>query len=274
MKHILWLFLLGSSILSIAQTNKDQAQIPLDDFVVREGKGQPWVIPYPQLREADLLWEKRIWRVIDTREKMNLLFRYPQLPLIKIFNDAILSGEIKAYHPVDDKFTALLPKEELRQLLNKQDTVEIMDPETYEVFFKIAENEFDPESVKRYRVKEVWYFDTRYSQLKVRILGVAPLREVFDDQGNFLYETPLYWIYYPQARNLLARHAIFNPQNDKKVLSWEDLWEMRYFSSTITKESNIHDRRLQDYLSGVALLQEADKIKQEIFNFEHDLWTY
>ena len=94
------------------------------------------------------------------------------------------------------------------------------------------------------------------------------------DNGNFRYEKPMFWIDYPEAREILAREKVFNYGNDASPLTWEDQLERRFFSSYIFKESNVHDRRLQEYLSGVDLLLEADKIKNEIFNFENDLWTY
>jgi len=56
------------------------------------------------------------------------------------------------------------------------------------------------------------------------------------------------------------------------------MFENRYFSSFITKKSNVNDFRLVDYdnlrENGVDMLLESNKIKEEIFNFEHDLWSY
>ena len=34
-------------------------------------------IPYPFLREADVTWSKRMWRLVDLREKMNHPLYYP-----------------------------------------------------------------------------------------------------------------------------------------------------------------------------------------------------
>jgi len=132
----------------------------------------------------------------------------------------------------------------------------------------------NPEDVKRFRMKEVWFFDEETSTLQVRILGIAPLIDVNDENGNFLYEQPMFWIYYPAVRELLAKERVFNPGNDASPNTWEDLMEMRFFSSYIYNESNVYDRSLQMYLSGVDLLLEAESIKNEIFNFEHDLWSY
>ena len=123
-------------------------------------------------------------------------------------------------------------------------------------------------------MKELWYFDEATSQLKVRILGIAPLLDHFDDAGNYTYTLPLFWSYYPDCRDLLSRFQVFNTGNETSPISWEDYLEMRYFSSYITKESNVYDRRVEDYLTGVDMLLESDKIRMDIFNFEHDLWSY
>ena len=84
----------------------------------------------------------------------------------------------------------------------------------------------------------------------------------------------MFWVYYPDARYMFARHTAFRTGNDASPLTWEDILEMRFFSSHIYKERNVLDLRLKDIYSGVDLLLEGEKIKQEIFNFEHDLWSF
>ena len=108
-----------------------------------------------------------------------------------------------------------------------------------------------------------------------RILGIAPLVSVFDKStGDFKYEKPLFWIHYPTSREVFARYQVFNPVNDASVMSWEDVFEMRQFAATIYKESNVADRRIEEYASGRDQLLEGQKISSEIFNFEHDLWSW
>jgi gliding motility associated protien GldN len=277
-KLILINFFACMTIMLSAQGNlifeSTQPNAPMDDVVERKLNEQKRVLPYAPQREGDIFWEKRIWRIIDTREKMNLPFRYPEKPLVSILIDGIKSGEITAYSPIDDKFSTQLNSEELSLQIYRRDTFRVVDPVTLEETLTVAEDDFNPDNVKRFRLKEIWYFDTNTSTLKVRILGIAPLVEEYDRFGNFRHEKPLFWVHYPSSREILARHIVFNPWNDKSVMSWEDLLEMRFFSSYITKESNVHDRRLEDYLSGVDLLLESEKIRMEIFNFEHDLWSY
>lgn len=246
---------------------------PVNDIVQPKILKQKRILPYAPVQERDIMWKKYVWRIIDVREKMNLPFVYPNAPFFEIITKAAQKGDLALYSPEDDQFSYNLSDDELHQMLFEQDTVEIID-ENFISRFVPVENNLNYENVKRFRIKEVWYFDSHYSAMKVRILGVAPLVEVLDENGNFKYERPLFWAAYNELRPVLAKKRVFNPRNDAANTSWEDLMEMRYFASTIIKASNVHDRKIEDYLTGVDALLEAEKIKQEIFNFEQDLWSY
>lgn len=260
--------------LQAQMLNEPETQTPLDGIVDYSHLQQKRALEYPPVRAADVLWEKRIWRELDTREKMNLPFRYEKAPLFSILLKGIEEGELEVYSPENDQFSLPLSYDELAKSLYKVDTIPVFDPITYIETYQIVQNDVDPQDVVRYRIKEVWYFDSKYAALRVKILGIAPIIQEFDDNGNFRFERPLFWVYYPDARDFLAQHAIYNNGNDKPTMSWEDLLEMRFFASHITKESNVFDKRLEDTYSGKELLQEADKIRMEIFNYEHDMWSY
>ena len=248
------------------------AQQALDDITNRSIMQERRVLPYQPIREADIFWEKRIWRVIDTREKMNLPFMYPEAPFFEIITEAASKGDIQLYTTEDDKFTYQL--DNVDDILYSSDTTAIYDDETGQVIYVPVENTLNYEDIKRFRIKEVWFFNEQTSRMQVRILGIAPLQEVFDENGNFRYEKPMFWVHFPSLRQVLARHQVFNTDNDASPISWADLFEMRYFASYIYKESNVRDNRLDMMYSGVDMLLEGEKIKQEIFNFEHDLWSY
>lgn len=254
--------------------NDAESARPLDGIVEKKIRQEKRVLDYPSLRENDLLWEKHIWRLIDTREKMNLAFRYPGRHFFDLLVDGVEQGKIKAYSPESDDFSYPMSQQDVLQDLVQMDTVIVYDPITLEPTLQIIENHLNPEKIVRYRLKEVWYFDKKHGSMKVRILGIAPMIVEEDENGNFKYERPLFWVYYPDCREWLARHEFYNEGNDHRQLSWEDLFEMRRFASYITKESNVLDERLQDRLSGLDRLMESDRIKQEIFNYESDLWSY
>ena len=259
----------------ITESSEPQEEQFIDDIVQRRIIFEDRILPYEPLREADIPWEKRIWRVIDVREKLNLPFQYPEMPFITILMDAAMAGDITVFSGEDDKFSSPIHPEEVASMMTNIDTQLVIDPDTYEEEVKIVRNEMDPSDVKRYRVKEIWYFDRESSRMKVRILGIAPIIDKYDDNGNFLFELPMFWVYYPQVREQLSKHRVFNDKNDRAPMTWYDLFENRQFSSYIIKQSNVLDYRLKDYgLQGVDLLLESEKIKQELFNFEHDLWSY
>jgi hypothetical protein len=75
-----------------------------------------------------------------------------------------------------------------------------------------------------------------------------------------------------------VNYEVFNRQNDAARLTYDDWFEQRLFSSYIIKQSNEHDNKIKEYDefkdNGVAALLEADRIKQELFEKEHDLWEY
>lgn len=233
-------------------------------------------LPYAPVREADILWEKRVWRVIDTREKINLPFRHPEQSLFNVLAEGLAAGELQAYSPEDDRFLAILTNEEIQEKLIRRDTVIIIDPITEDFSTQVVVDEFDPARIKRWRIQEVWYQDTRYSQLQVRIIGIAPLLEttVSDGGGDINYESPLFWINYSDARHWLAQHPVATFGNDHSRTSWEDLFSMRRFHSYIYKESDMRGRRLEDYLSGTDLLLQSKKIERTIQNREMDMWSY
>lgn len=234
-------------------------------------------LPYEYVREADVMWSKKIWRTIDTRQKMNLPFTYPQRPLAQILHTAAMRGDIKAYDPnVDnaDQFKKVMSTSDVAGIGVHVDTIIVLNPETLEEEIKIVRTEFTWDQVKKYKIKEIWFFDTKTSSMQVRILGIAPVMEDKDANGNVRGDRTMYWLYYPDLRDMLAKEEAFVPGNDQKALSWEDMMESRRFESYIYKESNVYDRAIVEYASGKDIQLEADRIKNEMMEYEHDLWSY
>lgn len=248
---------------------------PRDNFYDRYLYTEKKVITYDFIHEKDVFWERRIWRLIDIREKMNHPFKYEKEPFITILLNHAKAGDITLYHTFDDQFSQAMTPDETKNIGSSVDTIITFDPETFEEIVQVVVNDLNPEDIKKYRIKEVYYFDEETSTMSVRILGIAPIIDRVDDNGNFLNSGPMFWAYYPELREILARHESFNAQNDAARMSWEDVFEARMFASYIIKESNVYDRRIQDYKTNpMDMLLESDKLKEQIFHFEHDLWDY
>lgn len=271
----LFAYLLGLCLLPaivLAQATSEQA--PLDGLTEDIDRATARVLPYPPLRSADILWEKHVWRVIDTREKINLPFRYERRPLIRVLLDGLAEGQYRAYSAETDDFHFVLETDDFLNSLSRIDTVPVRDPESGHVSLQIVKEEFDPSRIMRYRIKEIWYFDSQTSQQRVRVLGIAPLIEAYDELGKLLYERPLCWFYLPHCRNWLSQQIVYTEGNDRPLMSWDDLFEMRFFDSHISKEKNAHDRRLEDYLTGRDLLEQSGRIERTVQHREMDVWEH
>jgi len=249
---------------------------PIDGIIRKHQVHERIVLDWAQPREGDIFWEKRIWRQIDVREKMNKSFMYPEGPFFTMLKNAVEAGDVTAYN--DEKFQNKLTVDDVRAKISRSDTVAKPDIETGEVKMVVVPNDINIEDIKTFRIKEVWYFDSQLSRLFVRIIGIAPIYSKTDEMGNYIGEQVMFWVNYPESRKVFSRQTFFNPGNDASPLSWDDMFEMRFFSSYIIKESNVYDNRLADFPSlkenGVDRLLEGDKIKNEIFNYEQDLWSY
>jgi gliding motility associated protien GldN len=188
------------------------------------------------------------------------------------------NGDIAVFE--DEFFREPLTIDDIDKKLNRVDTTTVFDYDTYEEKVEVVRSSINWENIKKYRLKEVWYFDKETSVIKSRILGISPiLDEVDADTGELKYSLPLFWIYYPEAREHMAKFRVENDGNDISPMSWYDLFEMRFFTSYIMKRSNTLDLRIKDRFdgydrAGIDMLMESDKIKAELFNFEHDLWEY
>jgi gliding motility associated protien GldN len=129
-------------------------------------------------------------------------------------------------------------------------------------------------SIVKYRIKEDWFFDRQRSVMDVRIIGICPVQDVYSADGSYKGSRPLFWIYYPQARPLLAGHNAFNRFNDTERRSFEAVFAKRMFESYIIKEGNVYDRSVIEYKTGLDALLEAERIENGLFSFEDGLWEY
>lgn len=263
---------LGSDDSATDDDKPNTEPLVLDGLYKKIAVEEKHVLEYDHIREADVMWQKRVWRVIDTREKLNLPFAYPEEPLIGIFMDLVNSGEVTVY--TDEDFTTPFTKEDLASKVGGADSVLTFDFDTGAEIWKVVSNDFNPEEVQQFRLKEDWVFDEESSTMIVRIIGIAPIRDIYDDNGNYRGQNALFWVYYPEMRRYLTNFEAFNPFNDAQRNSWEDIFEMREFTSYIIKESNSRDLRIQDTYSGVDALLESERVKNDIFLYEHDLWSY
>tara|TARA_B100001741_G_C16476222_1_gene562598 strand:+ start:33 stop:881 length:849 start_codon:yes stop_codon:yes gene_type:complete len=255
----------------------------LDGIYVKEHHPAKRVIPYTPLREADVMWLKRVWRVIDLREKINHPLYYPtekimdRQSMTQLIYESVINPDapstITPYDVMDDEFTIRLTPAEVEANTTKIDTQYIENDEGDLEPLAIKE-EFQPFAVKRYRMKEEWFFDNQKSVMEPRIIGMCPVQEKFDEMGEYKGEMMLFWIYFPEARIAFSTVPVYNEHNDAERRTLEDLFWKRKFSSYIFKETNVYDRKIDTYKQDLDMLLESKRIEHEIFQYEQDLWEY
>lgn len=243
-------------------------------------------LTYDYIREDDAIFKQRIWRIIDAREKMNLPFKNTmetdngsQLFFAILFK-AVADGGIVAFE--DERFTTPFTKEKFKERFSGgTDTSDVLalDGETV-IRREVRTREFPVDSVYRFQLKEEVLFDKESSKLITRILGVAPMGPQILPNGKVLEGPPItyFWIYYPDIRATLAKFEVYNPKNFGNRMTWEDLFEQRFYSSYIVKTTmdNPYNQSLSEKYgkNKLFMLLEGEAIKEKIFNYEQDLWAY
>jgi gliding motility associated protien GldN len=272
----------------VGLANMAEAQGVYDDFIyTRQSVQERKVVPWPYLREADVFWAKRITRIVDVREKQNQCMQWPKNPLSLILYNAVKDGKLIPYN--DDSLRSVMTVEEFLSKGSDTDYVEVpIDPNDPTITeLDTISTPFRPEEkIKKYRILEDWIFDKKESRMYVRIIAIAPQ---FNPKvaGIELGEQDLCVLKYHKSpddadqndvREILVNMEVFNRSNDAARITFDDWFEQRMFSSYIVKEANQYDNRIKDYEefkdNKVAALLEAERIKNDLFEKEHDLWEY
>ena len=262
-----------------------------DGAIVRNLVKDRVPLPYEDLREDDAVYMQKIWREIDTREKMNLPFRYSANDdngnqrfisiLFKAIQDGPDNGGVTVFSGIDDRFTTPMTIGEVAKMISGDPvTVPIQDSLGNVVSYKTVNPEVNMDSFYKFQIKEEVIFDKESSRLFWRILGIAPLKRIITASGVDLGESPLFWVYYPDMRPIFAKYEVYNGKNFGARMSWEELFESRMFYGRIIKSTldNPYDQFLNQQTglkqSSILQLLEGENIKDKIFNYEQNLWSY
>ena len=296
MKNILLIFgiILFTSNLN-SQANLLNAKNP-SEIGNQQNKVEDKSLEYAEIEDSDILWSKVVYEYIDLNEKLNFPLLYPtsdkdygdtRKSLWKVIKDAIESGEInEVYDGRNDNFL----QDSINKIIGKNisGVVNINIKDLYGSSWKPSDNEpqtFAKSSeILAYRTKGAWFFVKKHSELKYRLLGLMPIgKNLKDDDATG--GTGYFWLWYPQIREILSKHKVFNDKNNNNRISFDDLLVNRRFSSFIYKYNNVYgDREIKEYIvkrdnetdyqHQLRLLMESERIKKEILDFEIDMWGY
>lgn len=240
---------------------------------------------YPYISEANVMWSKVTWSLVDFREKSNMVLYYPidtlhnRKSLINAILDGIEKNEFNAFKtPLRSNAFEFDPEnifvtvDEIKDLGKRDEIIEVeIGPGIIEE--TAVSIRWRPEEIVQLLVKEVWYFDKKDSRLKSEIIGICPIREY--EYNNMTRRQRLFWLYYPDLRNYFATVPIYNEKNGRPLYSFDEFFVYRRFKSYFIQEENVYnDRMITDYVTGREAQLESDRIQSEIFNYELDMWEY
>jgi gliding motility associated protien GldN len=297
MKRLVLLLVLAGMYNTGLVFSQQKEPTVLDGIYVKEHVPARKPVPYHHIREADMMWTKKLWRMIDLREKINHPLYFPintnrlddRYSLISLLLASVESGDLEVYDPSeDDEFTTPLTIAGIDLNFDAiPDTQYVEDVVTGTDVQKVIPGERKLKEVSRLMIKEIWYFDKQRAMLEVRIVGMCPIRMAPPKQaiGEEVVETAgeepeltmkkLFWVYFPAARPILANHEVFNSNNDAERRTFDDIFFKRRFNSYIFQETNVYENRtISEFKKGLDALLESERIKDWMFKIEHDLWEF
>ncbi len=278
------------SNFSIAQSNILNAMSPEeigDESIERIYAKADGPAPYEYVNDRDVIFQKTVWEVIPLDQRQNLVYYFPleetidRKPLWNVLKDAVMTKKITEVYD-DDTFKRKLDLKELESKFVRTDTAEAGKEQymlegtidrqyIYDVVIR-------PTDVKEYRIMGMWFLDRNAGELKYRLLGLAPVVTDLATKGTeFEQAVPLFWIFFPDAREILYNTYAFNEKNSALQTNYDFLFNARKFAGTIYKTDNVYgDRNISEYVRENAMMQllEAERIKESIRDFEDDLWNY
>ncbi len=281
--------LLAGTVGTQAQTVLDAEDANFNDFYQKDLNKGKQAMPYAFLRESDVVWRTTIWRSIDFREKFNQFFFYPietdrntqgRISLVNLLLKAVENGEIEVFEDDD----LLVPKdyEKIYNELNRERIVQIYEYDEWDEVVgshdTTIHEDFNPEDVLSARIKEDWYIDKQDTRQKVRILGLALYRNDCREraEGRECESVAMFWVPMNdmRVRNVLAKNNAYDEHNSSINRTYDDIFVTRYFDSFVTREMNTQNRTISSYLTGTDAILESQRIEDELFNIESDMWEY
>lgn len=268
-----------AALYAMPNTANAQVLTPQDDGIIPDPPKHyhnNQVFPYPYLREADMMWSTRHWEEIDLRQKFNFHLYYPiqAIPDRKSLYDVLVDGILNEGTIIevfaDDRFEIPYTPEQVAGNVQMVDT--LRDPDDPSIILLIDTIEITAKDVLFWQIKSDWYFDKQRGEMKNRIIGISPVVR----NPKTLDKYNLFWVWFPDARYALSTHVAFNERNNNMRLTYDQVFHLRFFQSRIIKEDNVYDRSIEEYKRSDAMSQllEAERIKNNLRNFEHDLWEY
>ncbi|MBP7496840.1 MAG: hypothetical protein KA792_04165 [Bacteroidales bacterium] len=134
---------------------------------------------------------------------------YKRESFIKQLFDLVGNGLIQAYDIFDDSLSI----QKVREAIGfSSDTIITKSPSPpfNDTIMVVTVNKIDIDKISKIRFLEEWYLDEKTVQLNKRIIGLAPLNEIYDDNNVFKGYTTLFWVYFDPKYPMKVSQKIVN----------------------------------------------------------------
>lgn len=223
-------------------------------------------------------WLRIIYRQIDLTDPQNAPLYYPETSsegdmnlFAKIFT-LLQNGKIKAYEYLDG--IEVFTDEYLIDFREFMDRFGIY----YEAGNQNSANivihgaDIPSHEVQSYYLKEIYYFDTQTSGLRVLPVAICPIIHRQDNyQGTTRY--PLFWVPYTEiALYMKQMPVMLSNLNNSTRGSVDDFFRTRRYNGEIYKTGNPGNLPIYQYTSSPEEMKaEQERIEQELIDFETSL---
>ncbi len=281
---------------SVGQTNLLNAKTPEEIGVKSDAQkvlDNDRPLEYGYVDDRDIMFSKMTWEKVVLDERVNFPLYYPidtnnigpeRRSLFDVLWKNVREGKIESVYD-DSYFTTKRQPRDIQSIMSKTDTLDIgyqqYNSEGFVSPEYIINRDIQSYDITAYLIKGLWYFDKRQGELKYRLLGIAPAAPDvnFIDSDDEANKEPiaLFWVFYPEVRQVLHEAKAFNNKNSAMPFSFDHLLNSRRFNGYMYKEENVYgDREVSTYVADNALMQlmESDRIKDKIRDFEQDMWAY
>jgi len=218
----------------------------IDGIVLKEHVPTKRMIPYESVREADIMWEKRVWQTIDLRERMNHALYYPldeinaegdwikhseRWSLWTVLRHNIINGKITIYCPFNPNYQHSKDGDQLKYPILPQpgmtyytDSVYQKQLADYQMFGKLG-----PESTEA--LSDQWGQDSTYiDENGVMQTAYAPREmEWFTSKDIVQYRIKEEW-FFDKERSVLDQRIIalapvvYNKDESGQIIGTRELF--------------------------------------------------
>jgi len=244
-------------------------------------KARPFQIFEPS--ENNVKFYHRYKRDISFKDPRNAKFNTTGATLIEAILKGVKDGIITPYdatsiakiNPSGDAFTVPLTYSQFMGKLVDTALVDQLDKDGNKIGSVKQLNDFSPDKVVGYRIKEDVYYDKQRAKVETHIVGIAPLIVLKLSNGDTVGTQPVVWLKYKQCREVFAKMDVSDADHNMYDVSMDDMFLQRQFNSVIVEESNPKGNRIKDYMKTPEdQAKEAARIEKKLADYKKNIWNY